>query len=356
MTDLARYEPTTAVTARDTVDGWVAMIQPIAELAANIANTDFVPAALRGKPAAVTAAMLAGRELGLGPIQSMQHMHVIDGRPAVSAEIARALALAQGHDIHIEESTTQRCVVRGRRRNSQEWVTVTWTMDDAKRAGLDGRQGWRKYPRRYLQARATGELCHLIFADAIGGMPFTIEEIEDDTDTAGRIDDGQAPSTERRTARRKSAATPAKTAEAAPEPPVVQRVTDGPPLPGEPGYDDPVAPPARDAATPEPTPSGPAHVNGADNSGECTPAQMRNLFRLLGDVDVHDRDDRLRITGQLIGHPISSWNELTKTDASTLIDTLETCAQQDDPQGALLRLLDAVEKTDGVARTGGDGT
>ena len=51
-------------------------------LAVQIAQTEFVPASLRGKPAAVMAAMLTGHEVGIGPMMALKQIHVVEGRPA----------------------------------------------------------------------------------------------------------------------------------------------------------------------------------------------------------------------------------------------------------------------------------
>lgn len=322
------------VVDRDVVDGWIGAMEPVARLAESIAHTEFVPSGLRGKPAAITAAILYGREIGLGPIQSLQSVDVIEGRPAISAEMARALALAAGHEIHVEESTTQRCVVRGRRANSREWVSVTWTMDDAKRAGLDGRKNWRMHPRRMLQARATAELCHLLFADAIGGMPFTLEEVVDDSDAAGQVGEGAAKPA-RRTARRST--------------PVRDRAEDkpsghdagAPPLPG----DEETTDVAKAADEPD-------VVDGQAEEGEpaITDAQIRKLNATLRELGVEARNRRLEVTTTLVGRPIGSSKDLTKAEAGTLLDTLERVSSGPDPS---LRLVELVEQTQQAAAATG---
>lgn len=300
--ELVRVERGLTVSPRDTVDGWIAKFEPTARLAEAIANTEFVPASLRGKPAAITAAILYGSELGLGPIKSLQSIDVIDGRPAVNAEMARALALSHGHELVVVESTTTRCVVRGRRVNSSEFATVTWTMDDAKRAGLDGRQNWRKHPRRMLQARATAELCHLLFADAIGGMPFTLEEIADDSDTGGVIGEVKAQRTAHRAARK-------TTVEA-----------EGPALPG----DEPDDPSPATEPAPDPEPADP----------KATRAQVTKLQTVYGSLGITDRAEKLATASQIVGRPLESSNDLTKEECGTLIDTLEKVAAAADPPAA----------------------
>lgn len=155
------------------------LVAPAFDLAEKIAKTDFVPSPMRGKPEAVLAAILTGHELGIGPMQSLAKIHVIEGRPAMAAELMRALVLAAGHDIWVVESNSTRCTVGGKRTNSERESTFTWTLDDARKAGLDGRQNWRKYPRAMLLARATSEVVRAVFPDVVAGVSYSVEELTD---------------------------------------------------------------------------------------------------------------------------------------------------------------------------------
>ncbi len=65
-------------------------------LADVISDTELVPNPLRGRPDAVVAVVLAGHELGLGPMQSLQTIDLIQGRPSLSPEGMRALVLSRG--------------------------------------------------------------------------------------------------------------------------------------------------------------------------------------------------------------------------------------------------------------------
>jgi len=162
------------------------------KIAEKIAGTDFVPPALRGRPEAVLACILAGHEAGVSPMQALSKIHVIEGRPAMSAELMRALVMRQGHEIIYEEVSTTKVVAAGRRKGSDRWTKVTWTMDDARRGGLDGKQNWRKWPRAMLIARATAELCRMVFPDVLAGISYTIEELSDGDQLPGDLDYGPA--------------------------------------------------------------------------------------------------------------------------------------------------------------------
>lgn len=174
---IEHYEPQQQLLVPAT-DSWTAVIEQVADLAIKIAGTDFVPQSYRGKPAQVAAAILHGRELGLPPLTSLAITHVIQGKPAISAEAMRSLVLQAGHEILFTETTGSRCIIKGRRHDTEEWTEVTWTLEDARRAGLEKNNTYKTYPRQMLAARATAELCRMIFADAIHGMK-AIEELDD---------------------------------------------------------------------------------------------------------------------------------------------------------------------------------
>jgi hypothetical protein len=94
---------------------WAEEMTSAAQIARGIAGTPFVPSALRvftrGEPdlgattANVAAALLAGRELGLEPMAALRSIHIIDGTPGLSALAVRALVVAAGHDMWLEQSS-----------------------------------------------------------------------------------------------------------------------------------------------------------------------------------------------------------------------------------------------------------
>lgn len=147
------------------------------KLSQRIANTPFVPKGLQGKPESVLACVLYGSELGLGPMQSLNSIHVIEGRTAMSPELMRAMVARHGHRIDVIENSNTACEVKGIRSDTGSTATVRWTMEDARMAGLVGKNNWKTYPRAMLLARATSELCRIVFPDIIAGLSYTPEEI-----------------------------------------------------------------------------------------------------------------------------------------------------------------------------------
>jgi hypothetical protein len=164
-----------------------AVIRDVVYLSEVIANTEMVPSGLRSKPDAVCAVILYGHELGLGPMQSLNTINIIGGRPSLSPEGMRALVLSAGHRIRVsgdDESATAQC--HRREWPADEWTSHTFTMADAQRADLVGKPGssWKKYPRAMLMARATSEACRADFSDVIRGLSYTTDEVIDMTPPA----------------------------------------------------------------------------------------------------------------------------------------------------------------------------
>jgi RecT family len=161
------------------------------KVAQRICRTSFVPASFRGKPEETFAAILWGQEYGWNAIRSINSVDVIQGKPTLKPEAMRALIRDAGHKIRTDVYTNETVVLVGIRRDTGETETVEWTIEDATRADLDGKQNWKQYPRAMLLARATAELARLLFADVIGGTSYTAEELGADVDVS-RGDDGPA--------------------------------------------------------------------------------------------------------------------------------------------------------------------
>src|SRR5262245_7246984 len=158
---------------------WVATLEPAWIAAGRLVRaTEFIPAQFHNRQEAIMAAILTGAELGRGPLWSLRNLNVIQGRASLSAEAMRSLIQAAGHEIWPLELTDQSVTMAGRRRGSDNTVTVPWTMANARSARLAEKQTWRDYPRAMLTARATTELARLMFADVIAGIPAT-EETQD---------------------------------------------------------------------------------------------------------------------------------------------------------------------------------
>lgn len=161
--------------------GGLPYLRDFSRLAEAICQTEMVPPALRGRADAVLAVMMSGFELGVGPMQALQAIDMIQGRPSISPELMRALVMQAGHEIILEQADDH-ATIRCHRRTwpVDQWSEFTWTMEvDAKRAGLTNKDNWKQYPRAMLSARVTGEACRAVFSDVIAGLSYTPDEVAD---------------------------------------------------------------------------------------------------------------------------------------------------------------------------------
>jgi len=159
------------------LEAWARDAIAISQISANIATTSLA-GAYRGKPDEVTAVILAGHELGIQPMTSLKSIDVIQGQPALRAHAMRGLLQSKGHEIELVESDDTHCVMRGRRKDGEAWQEVVWDIPRAQRLGLLGKDQWKKQPKTMLINRATGEICRLVAADVLHGMPYAAEELD----------------------------------------------------------------------------------------------------------------------------------------------------------------------------------
>jgi len=151
-------------------------------LASMLAHSNMVPKAYQGKEQDTLVAMMMGSELGLNPIQSLQNIAVINGKPAIYGDALLALVQSNprfgGHEESFDDANmTATCTVW--RKGDGNAHTVTFSQADAEKAQLWGKQGpWQTYPKRMLMWRARGYALRDKFADALGGL-ITVEEARD---------------------------------------------------------------------------------------------------------------------------------------------------------------------------------
>jgi hypothetical protein len=164
------------------LERWALEADRAVRIADLVVGTTMCPQAYRGKPNEAAAAILAGAELGFDPMASLRAFDNIQGTPAPKAITLRAVVQGLGHEVVIVESSTDRAVVKGRRKGDEEWQTSVW---DTPRAELlpqfKSNPNYRTNRAAMLVARATSEVCRWIAADAIMGMPYAAEEIGDAT-------------------------------------------------------------------------------------------------------------------------------------------------------------------------------
>ena len=158
------------------------------------AKTNMVPKDFQGKPESVLVAIQMGLEVGLRPMQALQHIAVINGRPSIWGDAALGLVRASGLCEYIiekfegewaEDSFKAVCTVK--RRGESEVVVREFSIADAKLAGLWGKDSpWRTYPKRMLQMRPRSWALRDAFGDVLKGLSVR-EEAQDIVDVDSHV-------------------------------------------------------------------------------------------------------------------------------------------------------------------------
>jgi hypothetical protein len=151
------------------------------QLALALFKSGLLPTEIKTAEAAF-AILAKGHELGLKPMQSFDLICVIKGKPALSAAGMRALCLARPDVCEFFrniETTPTKATFETKRRGDPSATKLTFTIDEAKRAGLvRPESNWTKWPERMLEARASSALARLVYPDLVGGI-YTPEEIQE---------------------------------------------------------------------------------------------------------------------------------------------------------------------------------
>jgi hypothetical protein len=149
-----------------------------------VSGSEFAPKDFKGKPESCMLAIQHGSEVGLSPMQSLQSIAVINGRPTIWGDAALALVQSSPVCEYVKEYTEGQgdnltAVCECKRRGYPAPTVSRFSMADAKRAGLAGKAGpWSQYPDRMLALRARGFALRNAFADALRGL-ITAEEAQD---------------------------------------------------------------------------------------------------------------------------------------------------------------------------------
>ncbi|WP_306049285.1 recombinase RecT [Oceaniradius stylonematis] len=136
------------------------------------------------KPEQAMVAIMHGLEVGFTPMAALQSIAVVNGRPSIWGDGAIALVQSSGKmeafkEWREGEGDNMVAICRVKRKGSDEPIEGRFSVDDAKKAGLWGKQGpWTQYPKRMLQMRARAFALRDAFADVLRGLGIA-EEMAD---------------------------------------------------------------------------------------------------------------------------------------------------------------------------------
>lgn len=158
-------------------------IDQVWRLATLVSKSGMAPKDMQ-KTETITVAILHGLEIGLKPMMALQRIAVINGRPSIWGDAAIGLVRASGLCEYVQETISGSddnmvAICRSKRKGEREPSERTFSVADAKRAGLWAKAGpWAQYPRRMLQMRARAFLLRDLYADVLGGL-YIVEELEE---------------------------------------------------------------------------------------------------------------------------------------------------------------------------------
>ena len=141
---------------------------------------DTIPRSYRGRPGAVLLADEWARARGLDLLTALQTVAFIDGKPVIDATMQRALAKRAGYIAKVVAASVTEATVEVWE-GDEKLGTATYTIEEAKAAGLLGKNNWKQNPKSMLVARATTQAIRWHAPDVMTGV-FTEEEIDEPLD------------------------------------------------------------------------------------------------------------------------------------------------------------------------------
>lgn len=160
----------------DSQGSWAVMKQQ----ADVLIKSGFLPQSLN-TPEKVLAVILTGKELGIGAMESIRGISVIQGKPTVSPQLMLALAFRTKEVVKYEVTSSKdkaTCVIQ--RKNSEPFTSV-FSMEDARKMNLADKDNWKKQPEVMMRWRAISQAMRVVFPDAISGL-YLFDELSHDVE------------------------------------------------------------------------------------------------------------------------------------------------------------------------------
>lgn len=130
------------------------------------------------------ALMLIAQAEGMHPAIAARDYHVIQGRPALKTDAMLARFQSAGGKVVWETYTDDQ--VTGVFSHAQGGsISITWTIEQAKKIGLAGKDNWRNYPRAMLRARCISEGIRTVYPGCVVGT-YSVEEVQDFDDSPSK--------------------------------------------------------------------------------------------------------------------------------------------------------------------------
>jgi len=267
--------------------------------AQHLASSALLPRQYQQQPANLLFAIEYAEMLQLPPMAAITGIHVIEGKPSASAALISALVRRAGHRLRVKGNGTKAIAQIVRSDDPEFTFESEWTVERAQTAGLTGKAVWKNYPAAMLKARAISEVARDACEEALSGMHYTPEELGAEVDADGEIVVEQV-----------------RDDKPAHRPGMSLREAAGQPVDSNPHHDSSSPDPAADVPDAE-------VVEDKPERGTITAAQVKKLAVAMKAAGITDRDDALAYVMSVIEREVASRNELSKDEASQVIDKLE---------------------------------
>ena len=157
-------------------------------VAQTLIQSGFLPPQIK-TPAQAVAIIMKGRELGIPEMQALSQINIIQGKPALAAELMLALAATRSGVVAEEiESSDSVCILKFSRPGRKPH-TESFTIEDAKKLGIAGKDNYSKQPRVMLRWRCVSAGVRFYCPEALGGASYTPEELGATVDAEGDVID-----------------------------------------------------------------------------------------------------------------------------------------------------------------------
>lgn len=146
-----------------------------------ISKSGLIPKALQGKPHDIAIVIMKGKDLNISSMQALGGINVIDGKAVVSAELMIGLVKrvpSVCEYLRCKETTEKSATWVAKRRGAEDETSLTYTLDDAAKAGLLGKNNWKGHPKAMLRWRAGAGLARAEFPELTMNMLTDDEALE----------------------------------------------------------------------------------------------------------------------------------------------------------------------------------
>jgi hypothetical protein len=138
---------------------------------------EMLPKNYRNQPGAVFLALEWAEQRNLAVLDVLHGVAFVHGKPVIDSTLQRALAIAAGYRLTITHADQDRATVVVSR-NNEQLGTASFTIEEARTAGLAGKDNWKRHPTEMMVARATTRAIKWFCPEALLGGVLTEDELE----------------------------------------------------------------------------------------------------------------------------------------------------------------------------------